>query len=77
MVHRQRRDAGLEPAGRAEQVPGHRLGRRDRELLRMIPERTLDGERLDLVAVLRGRAVGVHVVDLRRLDAARGSSRRA
>ena len=32
VMHRQRGDAGLEPAGRAEQVPGHRLGRRDGQL---------------------------------------------
>jgi hypothetical protein len=44
--HGQRGDAGLEPAGRAEQVAGHRLGGRDRQLPRVVAEAALDGQRL-------------------------------
>ena len=65
----QRGDAGLEPAGGAEQVAGHRLGRRDGQLPRVVAEAALDRHRLDLVAVRRRRAVGVDVVDPVRLDA--------
>ena len=40
-VHRQRGDAGLEAAGGAEQVPGHRLGRRHRQLAACSPKQRL------------------------------------
>ena len=38
MPDREHGDAGFEAAGGAEQVPGHRLGRRDGELPRVIAE---------------------------------------
>ena len=46
MMDGEDRDAGLEPARGAEQVPGHRLGRRDRHLVGVIAEDALDGQRL-------------------------------
>ena len=49
-MHGQRGDAGLEAAGGAEQVAGHRLGRRDRELLRVLAEDALDRRGLELVS---------------------------
>jgi hypothetical protein len=63
VVQRERRDAGLEPARRAEQVPGHRLGGRDRQAARVVAERRLDRHRLEAVVERRRRAVRVDVVD--------------
>ena len=64
----ERGDAAFEAAGGAEQVAGHRLGRRDGELARVVAERALDGQRLELVVERRRRAVRVDVVDLVRAD---------
>src|SRR4051812_39528899 len=44
VVHREGGDAGFESAGRAEQVPGYRLGGRHGDLPRVVAERPLDGE---------------------------------
>ena len=55
---------GLDTAGGAEQVPGHRLGGRHGQLPRVLAEDPLDGERLELVVVGRRGAVRVDVVDV-------------
>src|ERR1022692_1374406 len=58
------RDAGLDSAGAAQQVPGHRLGGTYRHLVGVLAEGTLDRHRLRPVAHLGGRAVRVDVIDL-------------
>src|SRR5712691_338695 len=77
VVHRRRQDAmveregrrdGLDAPGGAKEMPGHGLGGRDRELLRVLPEDALDRDRLELVVVGRGRAVRVDVADGRGLE---------
>ena len=65
---RERGDRGLDPAGRAQRVAGHRLGRRNREPLRVIAEHRLDRDGLVLVVELGRRAVRVDVADRRRLE---------
>ena len=64
----------LDAAGRAEQVPGHRLGRADRDAPGVLAEDRLDRLGLDRVVELRRGAVRVDVVDLRRRRARRRGS---
>src|SRR5436309_2113531 len=69
MATREDGDAGFEAAGGAEQVARHRFGRGHGELVGVPAEAPPDGERLDLVAVRRRRAVRVDVIDPGRRDA--------
>ena len=64
----------LRRARRAEQVPGHRLGRADGQLLRVVAEDGLDRLGLGHVADRRRGAVGVDVIDLVQRDARRASA---
>ena len=59
---------GFETAGGAEQMPGHRFRRGDRQLVGVLAEQILDRERLDAIVVRRRRAVRVDVADLLRRD---------
>src|ERR1044071_611353 len=59
----------LDAARGAEQVAGHRLRRTHRELVGVLAERLLDGERLELVIVGRRSPVRVDVADLLGPDA--------
>ena len=64
VVQRQHGEHRLDAAGAAEQVAGHRLGRVDDQLLRVVAERELDRVGLVDVAERRRRAVRVEVLDL-------------
>ncbi|MNP15325.1 hypothetical protein D3C76_1076790 [compost metagenome] len=67
-VDRQHAEDRFHGTGGAQQVPGHRLGRADRQLVGMLTEHALDRRHLGHVAS-RGRgAMGVDVADLFRLD---------
>ena len=59
--------ASTAPGG-AQQVADGRLGRRQGELARRLAEQALHRAQLDLVAERRRGAVGVDVVDVRRVD---------
>jgi hypothetical protein len=69
VANRQYTDAGLEPSGAAQQMPGHRLGGTDRQLMGMLAERPLDGVGLRAVSRRCRGAVRINVVDLMRRDA--------
>ena len=49
-LDRHRRDGGFQAAGGAEEVAGHRLRRADGDLVGVLAEHALDGDRLGLVA---------------------------
>ena len=59
-----RADHRLQRAGRAEQVAGHGLGGRDGNLVSLLPEDRLDGDRFAFVVQRGGRAVRVDVTDV-------------
>src|SRR5919201_4087894 len=59
----ERADRALQCAGRTQQVPGHRLRGRDRDLVRPVAESFLEELRLGGVVQRRRRAVSVDVVD--------------
>ena len=69
VLHRQHREHRLDAAGAAEQVAGHRLGRVDDQLLRVVAEGELDRVGLVHVAQRRRGAVRVEVLDLVGVDA--------
>src|SRR5512139_939421 len=69
MMHRQHGEHRLDPAGAAQQVAGHRLGRVDHRLVRGIAQRELDRFGFVLVAERRRGAVRVDVVHLVSVDA--------
>src|SRR5438045_718694 len=58
----------LEGAGGAHHVPGHALGRADRQLPSVVAEDRLDRIRLEFVVERRAGAVGVDVAHLFRTD---------
>ena len=60
----------LNTAGSTQQVAGHRFGGAHRDLQRTITQSTLDGRGLVLVVGGCAGAVGVHIIDLRWIDAA-------
>ena len=60
---------GFHGARRTEQVADHRLRRADGDLAGVLAERHFQRSRLGRVVERRGGAVGVHVVNLARLDA--------
>src|ERR1035438_6607047 len=67
VAHGERQDAGLEAPRRAQKMPRHGLRGRNGELPGVVAEDPLDSDRLDAVAVRRGRAVRVDVDDLVRV----------
>ncbi len=69
MMDRQRREHRFDAAGPAEQVAGHRLGRIDHQLARVLAERQLDGIGLVDVAERRRGAVRIQVLHLVGIDA--------
>jgi hypothetical protein len=69
VMQRLDREDGLDAAGRAEQVTGHRLGRTDHGLVGVVAERALHRQRFGKVAERRRRAVRVEVIDLVGVDA--------
>ncbi len=70
IADRQHGEDRFDSASGAEQMPGHRLGRTHRKLLRVVAEGTLDRVRLGLVAQWRGGRVGVDVLNLIGVQAA-------
>ena len=68
VANREDREDRLDAACRSEQMPGHRLGRAHRDLLRVLAERMLDRNGLGDVACRRRGAVGVDVIDLLRIE---------
>ena len=64
MLERQHGDDRLDAAGGAQEVAGHRLGRRHGEPARVLAEHPLDRQGLGLVVVRRRGAVGVDVADV-------------
>ena len=76
LVERLGHDHRLRPAGAAEQVADHRLGRRYLEPVGVLAEHALDGGGLDRVVERGGGAVGVDVVHLVRRQAG-GTDRHA
>ena len=75
VAHREHGEHRLDAAGRAEQVAGHRLGRRHGELVRVVAERALDRDAFGDVAERRRRAVRVDVVDVGRRHRRRCAAR--
>src|SRR3569623_1009325 len=70
IAYREHAVNGLDAAGGAEQVTGHRLGGAHRDSARVVAEGTLHREGLGAVADRRGGAVGVDVIDLVDIDTA-------
>ena len=71
VAQRQHGQHQLDAAAGAQQVAELALGARDAQLVGVLAEDRLDGGRLGLVAQRRARAVGVDVVDRRRVELAR------
>src|SRR6266550_1758619 len=65
IAHGQHAGHGLERPSRTEQVTGHRLRRRDHELVGVVAEHALDRGRLLAVVRLRRGPMRVDVVDIR------------
>ena len=69
MVDGQHSQGRLKATGTTEQMASHRLGRADDQLLGGLTKSQLDRFRFVLVAKRRRSTVGIHVVDLIRIQA--------
>ncbi len=65
---RQHRDAGLQAAGPAQQVAGHRLGRADQQRLRRFAEGLADRPGFGSIAERGGSGVRVQIPDVSRVQ---------
>src|SRR5439155_27207175 len=70
----QQADDRLDAAGGRDQVPHHALGAGDPDLVGVVPEGPLDGERLDRVVDGGAGPVRVDVVDVRGIEPRVGQS---
>ena len=66
IAHRQHAEDRLHHAGGTEQMPGHRLGRADGQLVGVLAEGALDGDGLGLVAQRRRGRVRIQVLHVAR-----------